>query len=122
MADLPKPHQKKKQTDEVYHPYDELRREDAIRRAKAAKEAAAANRPKPKGKARFSADTETLRVPPELYEDTVPGEDEGFGDGYDPYEQPLPRKRKPRQPQDAYRPPRATYYDDMPQRPKKAKK
>lgn len=123
MADLPKPHRNQKPTDTPQPDYDEIRREEAIRRARAAKADAGSSRPT--AKERFAADTETLSVPPELYE-TPDEPDAGIGDGYDPYEQPpVSRKRKPRRQQQdaAYRPPRAAYYDDVPpQRPQKKKK
>lgn len=112
MADLPRPHRKKAPSGESYHPYDELRREDAIRKAKAEKASKAADTPK--GKARFSADTAALNISPELY-DTEESSDYGVPDGYDPYEQPYPRRRRSA-PQSEYRPPRATYYDDVPRR------
>lgn len=109
MADLPRPHRKKKSSEEIYHPYDELRRKSPARPPE-----------KPKGKARFTADTAALDIPYEEY-DTGRDSDYGIPDGYDPYEQPLPRRRQ-RPPQDAYRPPRAVYYDDVPRRSSGGKK
>ncbi len=109
MADLPRPHRKKASSEEIYHPYDELRREPPARPPE-----------KPKGKARFTADTAELDIPYDTY-DTERASDYGIPDGYDPYEQPLPRRRQ-RPPQDAYRPPRAAYYDDVPRRSSGGKK
>lgn len=150
MADLPKPH--KKPTNGQDRPYDELRREEAIRKARAARSA----QKKPTGKERFASDTETISVPPEIYreqeypENGYRSPENGYRSQENGYRSPesrrpaqgnyrdpesdygipdgydpyeMPRpRRKAPRRNDGYRPPKAAYYDDDYEEPRRPKK
>ena len=108
MADLPKPTKKSSQPP-AQSPYGELQEGNTGR--------GAPKEPSPRD--RYSSDTETLNVPPEMYDSYAePGIGYGEPDGYDPYDPPRRTRRvqnrRPVQerPGDAYRSSGAVYYDD----------
>ena len=109
MADLPKPHHNDPRRPASPRPYEEMREERRSREPQKA----------PSARERYASDTETLSVPPEMYDSyDEPGSGYGEPDGYDPYDPPRRQRRvqsrRPVQerPDVDYRPPRAAYYDD----------